>query len=197
MRKNFLNYALFAVSSLFLLFSSNSAFAQQKNNYQPCRYYLGLGLGINDLGLGLNVEMPIDKISIYGHAGLGGWGYKFGGGLNFYLNNAQFGSSISIGYVVATGLDDFETDLTVEPDGETEKIQMDLNNVGTINLMYSYSWHMGKGKFVLNAGYAIAVTDNPYVIHSEETLDDVGKQVMEIVQPGGVIIGLRFMFGKY
>lgn len=185
-----------------LLFASALVFAQAgvQSMYEKKApsAMLGAGLGINDYGLGLCLEVPlVEKLTVYGNAGIGGWGGKLGAGFSFYPAKFPYKSSISVGYATASGLKDFETDLPVEPNNQTQKVLLDLHRVGTVNLVYSYNFRMGKkSKFSLSTGYAIKVTDDPYQLKSNGvTLSNDAKTVIDIVQPGGFIIGARFLIG--
>ncbi|MCF8370704.1 MAG: hypothetical protein K9H64_03710 [Bacteroidales bacterium] len=186
----------------FLLFVNGSIHAQQdpqttETTHTP-QIFIGLGLGLNEYGLGGCMEIPIvDRLSIYGNAGLGGWGWKLGAGISFYPSKTPYKSSFGIGYASASGLKDFETELPVEPNDQNKKVTLDLNRVGTINLVYSYNFHLGrKSKFVLSTGYAIPVTNNAYELKSTGViLSETAKQALVIIQPGGLILGFKFLFG--
>ena len=159
---------------------------------------VGFGFGINDYGLGGGVELPIaKKITLYGNIGIGGWGWKVGGGLSFYPQQMLYKSSISLGYSVAMGGKGLEEELEVEPSGQSQKVVLDLNKVGTVNLIYSYNIKIGRySKFVVSTGYAIPVTSNAYEVKSPGvTLTESSKQIISVMQPGGLIFGLKFMFG--
>lgn len=186
----------------FLLFFNESLYAQQGSwtaeATQSPTTYIGFGLGINDNGFGGCIEVPlVEMLSFYGNAGLGGWGWKLGAGISFYPSKTPYKSSLSIGYASASGLKDFETELAVEPNDQNEFVTLDLNRVGTLNLVYAYNFKLGhKSKFVLSTGYAIPVTNNTYDIKSAGvTLTETSKQIIDFIQPGGLIIGFKFLFG--
>ena len=186
------------IASLLVMLSVNPMLAQSNMNTVNKNIYLGLGLGINDNGFGAVMEIPFSNhISGFGNVGIGGWGYKIGGGIIFYPKQTPYGSGFSIGYSLATGLDDFETELYVEPDDESQSVMLDLNNAATINIMYSYNWTLGNsGKFALCAGYAIPLLSKSYELKdSDVELNEMSEQVLQIMQPGGIIIGFKFMFG--
>jgi len=201
-KSGFTHLALAMMLIAIFLFLNKPVNAQQESPapepaYVPSLYF-GLGLGINDYGFGACLEAPIiDKLSFYGNAGLGGWGWKLGAGISFYPSKFPDKSSLSIGYSSGAGMKDFETVLTVEPDDVSEKVILNLNRVGTVNLIYSYNFIVGsKGKFSLSAGYAIPVTTNPYeVVTPGITLTQTSMMVMDMMQPGGVILGFKFLFG--
>jgi hypothetical protein len=178
-----------------LLFSQQFEYAVEQPRI-PFLYF-GVGLGVNDYGLGLNVEVPFTHhLSLNGNAGLGGWGLKLGGSLNFYPFNVTKKHEFSIGYSIAFGLKDFETELSIEPDGEDYKVNLDLKKVHTINLIYTYNLKVGKScKAAFSAGYAICITQDPYDVNSSVTLTSTSEQFIRIMQPGGLIIGIKFMIG--
>jgi hypothetical protein len=57
---------------------------------------------------------------------------------------------------------------------------------------------MGRAsKFVFSAGAAFCLTSNPYDVQSQGiTLSSTSEQVLQIMQPGGLVVGIKFMFGK-
>lgn len=159
--------------------------------------YFGLGLGVNEYGVGLNLEVPFTRqLSINGTVGLGGWAWKFGANLNFYPTDVTRRHELSVGFSTASGLDDFETELMVEPDGAQRTVSLDLHRVNTINLFYTYNIKAGRAcKAAFSIGYAINTTSNPYDLNSNVILTSLSEQVIRITQPGGLIIGIKFMIG--
>ena len=87
--------------------------------------------------------------------------------------------------------------LWTEPNGEEEQVELDLNKVGTINLIYSYNLKIGRScKLIFSTGYAISVTEDPYEIKSPVVrITEYSKRFLKFMQPGGLIIGFKFMFG--
>lgn len=164
----------------------------------PRNTYIGLSIGVNDYGLGLIGESPIGyKISLFGNVGLGGWGYKFGGGIIYYPRQAPFGPGFGLGYAYASGIESFETELEVEPNDQKELVELKLYGISTINLTYSHSWAFWRsGKFSIVTGYAIKLPGNTYdVITDGIELTSDTKTFLKLMQPGGFTLGLRLMFG--
>jgi hypothetical protein len=162
------------------------------------KVYLGLGLGINDYGLGILLEMPVTRtISLSGGVGIGGWGTKIGGGINIYADHVGRGSEFSLGYSQASGLKDFETTMAVNPGDKNQLVRLDLYTVSTINLIYTYNLKVGKSfKAGFSVGYAFCITESAYKLKtSGVTLTTASQQVLNMMQPGGLIIGMKFMFG--
>ncbi len=189
--------------TLLLLFIKPSNPLSAQNYQLPAEnksqlIYLGLGLSINDYGLGLGVEFPLaGKISVNGNLGIGGWGLKAGGSLNFYTTHISNGSEFSIGYSYASGMKDFNYDLWVDPFDEKQVVNMDLNSVGTINFIYTYNLRIGYScKAGFSGGYAFPISTSPYTVNTAgANLSSDSKQLMDIMAPGGLIVGIRFMFG--
>jgi hypothetical protein len=190
---------LLIIGCTILLNSNDQLFSQQfeyaEKSSQPRSLFLGFGLGINDYGLGLNLEVPISQgSSLNGNIGIGGWGLKLGGSINFYPKNEH--NEFSIGYAYASGLRNFHTSLTVEPNGTQQTLDLDLYGVSTINLLYTYNIKIGaSSKLAFSGGYAICLTSNAYNIKNSVTLDQTSKLVMDWMQPGGFIFGIKLMIG--
>lgn len=193
---------IFLVGGLFFILQSGSLLYGQQVDYEAEQppmpgAYIGGGLGINDYGFGVNLEVPVAKhLSIAGNVGLGGWGYKYGASLNFYPIDIVRGNEFSIGLSGASGLMNFVTEMETEPDDVVYNVSLDLNKVCTLNMMYTYNLKIGRrNKLAFSGGYAICLTDNTYEVNDDIILNDTSKQLMEIMQPGGVILGVKFMFG--
>lgn len=192
-------------SVFFLLFTHGSANGQvnrfergganYKSQAMPASVYLGVGTGINNYSglLGIEFEAPIlPRLSITGTLGIGGWGYKAGGSLQYYINEPQFGGSLSLGFSNAFGGPGVE--LTLE-DGTVA--QLNLENAGTVNLAYLYNFKLGKrSKFVLGGGWSFATSTRPYTVTSPPgvTLSTLDEQVLAFLQPGGLLLSMKFIF---
>lgn len=167
------------------------------NTVQRPGFMFGFGLGINEYGLGFGVENFFsDEFSLNANAGIGGWGWKLGGSLNFYPKGAGSHPEFSIGYSYASGLKNFETKLTIEPTNSSRLVNLDLNSVGTINVLYTYNIRVGRAsKFAFSAGYAIALNQDAYTVKDNVVLDQTSRTVLDITQPGGFIFGIKLMIG--
>jgi hypothetical protein len=66
-------------------------------------------------------------------------------------------------------------------------------------LIYTYNLRIGNAcKAGFSAGYAIPLSTEPYTVNTPGvTLTETSKQLMDIMAPGGLIVGIRFMFGIY
>jgi len=179
-----------------LLAQENLRYGESQKEANPV--FLGFGLSINDAGLGFGIELPmLHAFSVFGNAGIGMWGWKLGGGIVYYPKHIPYKSSYSVSYYTASGLKDFKTNLWTEPTGAEEEVDIDLYRAGTVNLVYSYNLKVGKSsKFVFSGGYAIPVTTKPYKLHDDAVvLTESSIQFLELMQPGGVIIGVKYMIG--
>lgn len=169
--------------------------------------FIGLGVGINDYGVGLGAEIYLDKnLWIYGMGGYSTWGYRLTGGLTYYPGQNGFKSAISLGYSYASGAPDFIIEMDVDKRYSSqsvaeEEVRLNLFPLSTINLVYSYNARVGrKSKLVFNAGYSFLLTDPFYEYTTSDSytdLTDGSKQFIGWMAPGGIIIGAKFMFGSF
>jgi hypothetical protein len=189
---------------LFILQSQNDLrgqdFANVSVNENQARpfLYLGPGLSANEYGFGLTTEVPIsNRYSVNANLGLGGWGFKVGGSFNFYPVDVSKKSEFSLGFSWASGLKDFETDLWIYPYGDLKTVNLDLNPVSTINATYTYNLKVGKTcKLGFTAGYALSLNSEPaWVLNSTDPLNRDSKSLLDILQPGGMILGVKFVIG--
>jgi len=187
------------VTSIMLLGSAQTTNAQLSSLNQTPATFIGVGTGINETGIvGFAVEpMVAKRLSLLGTAGIGTWGYKLSAGAQFYLSQSGFGSSMSIGYAYATGINNFSYKLEVEPSGDEETVDMTLKGAGTVNVAYAYNFRVsGKNKLVLTAGVAIPTSPEPYTIDSQNVeLTNDAKNFLDFMAPGGLILGVKYMFG--
>ncbi len=197
MKKVFLTIALSIL--VLITFSQNKPATISPTDTLPYTY-LGFGTGINNyvgiLGVGADIRVH-DKIFIRLGAGLGSWGYKYTAGIRLehtYAKGWGFGASISF----CTGLKNFKTDLETVSGNivSTKSVTLDLLQARTFNLTASHNWIIGKhNRFFLEFGYAILLDTNPYNVIDGSKLTDNAKTVLKMVQPGGIIIDIGFMFG--
>jgi hypothetical protein len=195
-----------SILSLFLVFTtitlSSSVFAQAPGNgaYASPRIYIGIGTGINAAAgmLGIYIETPItQKVSFSGAAGIGSWGTKLTGTLLINTQPSGLKSTVGFGFSHASGLLDLETELEFEPQ-ESKLTKIDLYAGQAINLVYNYSWKLGrKSKITLHTGYSINISPNNYKLKedSEKELTSNSKNLLKALSPGGLILGCIFNFG--
>ncbi|MDN4164666.1 hypothetical protein QWY31_04085 [Cytophagales bacterium LB-30] len=159
------------------------------------RFLLGAGLAINDYGIGLTGELPIqDQYGVYGNLGVGGWGSKIGLGGIFYFDEVIRGGAIQLGFASASGLRDYELEMEVQGN-TTELVTMDLFRANTLNAQYVHSIALGRNaKLCFQIGRAWSVTRNAYRVTSGHTLSPASEALLEFLKPGGWIVGTRLMF---
>lgn len=194
---------------VFFLISFSCAFAQVdqfnsrpvKEKPQTKRVYLGFASGIDNytglIGPSLEVNI-INGLTVYGGAGLGSWGYKASGGVKYYLKY-PFKWAFNLGFSHATGIKDYTFEIETEsPQGSVgiTEVTMDWHPSNTLNISGLYHIRLGKkNRFNVELGYALPLTENFYTIKKGYELSDTGEANMQLLQPGGLIIGVGFTFG--
>jgi len=194
-------YAL--IIGLLIMIPTQNINSQAIKPYTPPtpKGFIGLGWGINDYGIGLGAEVQLkNNLWFYMMGGVSGWGYRLTGGCTYYPGSNAYGSSFSLGYSYASGMKDFTTTLDVESSSTQEEmdVTLDLNAINTINLIYSYNVKVGrKSKFVFSGGYAITSNNELYTKQSPSNeLTEESEDFIKFMAPGGVIIGIKYMFGN-
>lgn len=175
--------------------------AQAQDNFKLKQTFFSLGTGINNncglLGIGLE-QFVSEKVSFFGAAGIGSWGYKVTGGARLYLDG-KTGNAFGLSYSAATGLEEVEIEVDALINNTEQKVKekFKLNPVSVINLTWMKHWQIGnKSRFNLELGYSMNMSGkNNYTSKSGLVLTDKSKSVMDFIQPGGIIIGLGFSFG--
>ena len=134
-----------------------------------------------------------ERFLIRGGVGIGGWGGKVS--LGFKLQDLmESGWGTGLGYSYCTGIQD--VDLTLLDDNGVETmVNMTLNSAGSINFTINKNFLFKRGNvFYLESGYAIGVGSNPaYVVNDGSQLSADSELIMEILQPGGLIIAGGFL----
>ncbi len=178
---------------------SSSLFAQDSQHEKPVFLYYGLGFGLNDYGVGVGVEKPLSKaVALYGNAGWGGWGMRYGTGLTFYPHSIDNKTGLSVGYSFATGIENHELKLSTTTHPQEQSLGIDFKALSTINVLLSRNYLIGhRSKLVWSVGYAFCLSATNYALKdSELELDEDARQRIKMLEPGGFIFGLRFMFGS-
>jgi hypothetical protein len=171
------------------------------------QFYLGLGTGLNSVGLiGLNAEYIFNnRIGIVGSAGLGTWGTKSSIGARFYFKNPTSGA-LHVSFARASGVNGVVTQLdTVDNAGTAYPSQITFNAkpVSLFNIAYQKFWRLGNSaRFHIEAGYSIPLngkSPNNYQITAPQNIElsETSQSVMRILQPGGLMIGIGFTFGIF
>ena len=186
----------------FLLMGVNKVNAQMVKTKETSRsetpnVSIGLTSGINNFaalfGLSLNVRLQ-DKLHARAGAGIGGWGYKYALGLKYDLKDDN-GWSFALGYSHNSGLQGIVLNLETAS-GRKEDLKMNLNGADNINLSAIRNWFISrKTAFYLEMGYSVALKKNIWTNESAFALSDRSVSVMNLLRPGGIILGLGFNIG--
>jgi hypothetical protein len=161
--------------------------------------FLGMSTGINNFNglLGINGEIKIIRnLTLAGGIGIGSWGYKFAGALRYYIHYPR-GFYFGLGYSTATGLKGFETELETTRPGGNQLVELNLNRANNLNLTSGIQWRLGKRfRLGLEFGYSVPLQDKAWdLVTSNVELSDNSEQVLEILTPGGLIVGFGFSVG--
>jgi len=203
-KKQFLiiNKAILVFSLLFVCNQLISSQQFKPHKTPTINAFWGLGVGVNDYGIGIGTEVKShNNLWVYGNAGLSTWGYRLTGGISFYPNTNGYKSSFSLGYSYASGISNFEPTLEVNkyyysshPEYIEREVLLDLHPVSTLNLIYAYNLKVGrKSKFVFSGGYSLCLTEELYKNNSNYTLSEKSEDFIDLMAPGGIIIGVKFM----
>lgn len=162
------------------------------------KFYLGLSTGIDNQSgiIGVNFDVPVTgRFSLGTGLGLSLWGYKTYGEGRFYFKDCNRGWALGAGVTHSTGFDNIISELPTTI-GTTD-VSMNLNP--TTNVIFSgyHFFNLGRGnhRFYLQLGWSHRITESPYTITSGHKLDADGEAGMNILAPGGVILGFGFSFG--
>ena len=105
------------------------------------------------------------------------------------------GWSFGAGFSSCSGLKNFKTELELQS-GIKKEVTMDCLRANTLNIKATYYWKLGKrNNFYLESGYAIPMQSAPYKIKDGSVISETSKYVMDVVAPGGFILGFGFTFG--
>lgn len=175
--------------SIVLLFVSILTLNAQKN-------YLGVGTGLSNISgmAGFQFEAPINaNFSGKVGAGLGAWGTKMGISAKYYR---EFPSSMSfgIGYSTASGLKGVELEVELAS-GTKQKEKVDLSRSHNLDFTIGKSWGETL-RFNLEFGYSIKLSGGKSKVeNSSITISDTFQEAMDLLSPGGLIIGIGLAYG--
>ncbi len=197
MKKIILVLAVFAIST--------TGFAQQmtrqKNSTMvSCpKAYLGVSTGLeNQAGLiGFIVDVPIvSQVSVGGGVGISSWGTKLYAEGRYYFKPCQRGWAIGAGVSHNTGLTNFTTDLPSNTGGNTSTT-LDFEPVTNGFIAGYHFFNLGRRghRFYLQAGYSFRFSDDNYKVLYGGPLSADARKVLDILQPGGLMLALGFSFG--
>ncbi|MFZ4796873.1 MAG: hypothetical protein ACOYMA_05225 [Bacteroidia bacterium] len=190
---------------LVLLFAKNSN-SQNINDYgiieKKPAFYLGIGTGINNscglAGFKLGIRLN-DKLILDAGVGVGSWGSKVALGMVFNaIDKNAWCPVLSISR--ASGINDAIVKLEVVDDfgiKSKKDISMDLTAATMFNLGIQRQWERKSGnRLVLDLGFSILVDgasheNIDYTIH----FSDKGKRDLDLLKPGGLMVGFSYNFG--
>ncbi len=162
--------------------------------------YISLGTGINNNTglLGVSFDVPIVRYaSIEGGAGISSWGYKIAISGKYYLDACHRGWAFGGGVTYNTGLKNYQQNLETVT-GNVEQVSLTLNPQTNAFLAVHRYWNLGKqyNRIYLELGYSVPLSyGNKYTQISGYPLSDNSKTTMNLISPGGLIIGFGFSFG--
>ncbi|MBW8331295.1 MAG: hypothetical protein K0M40_04670 [Prolixibacteraceae bacterium] len=158
--------------------------------------YLGVGTGFDNftgfMGVSGTLKM-YERFSVRGGFGVSGWGLKSSIGIKY--DQTETGRwSYCLGYSHSPGLEGIELEMELESGG-TQEITVDYLSAGTINLAIDRNWRIGKtGIFYLEFGYAVPLQSNRWRVTDGSTITSTTDMALNILQPGGLILGAGFAF---
>lgn len=164
------------------------------------KLYIGVSTGLENPGglLGFNVDVPVtQQFSLGTGVGLSSWGYKTYGEGRFYFGECNRGWALGTGITYNTGIRNFNTVLPTKLYGEQD-VPLDLEPKLNVFLAAYRFWSLGRSghRMYLALGYSLRTDNNNYtILNPVYELTTEGKQVMQILAPGGFMIGFGFSFG--
>lgn len=198
-KRNILLAALFCSFTYLVNAQNIKDYGLEKKN---ATFYLGIGSGINNncgaagfkLGIRLNEKMILDA-----GVGVGSWGSKVSLGIVFNaINKNAWCPVLSISR--ASGLNDANVKLEVEDTfGVKSKkdVNMNLTAATLFNIGIQRQWIRKSGnRLVLDLGFSVLVDGGShenidYTIH----FSDKGKNDLNDLKPGGLVVGFSYNFG--
>ncbi|NBC82813.1 MAG: hypothetical protein GVY19_05470 [Bacteroidetes bacterium] len=189
---------------VFLFCGLTSAYGQQNPSKPPpkAEYYragIGLSAGMNNFSgiVGGIAEYQWSKHFSF----VVGGGYSYWGGLGSvglrYYDKYPVGFSFLLAYNHAFGIDDVNLTMETEQDS-TIDVSFRYDPASSVQFAFSYFWQTGKSnRFYISAGYSVKLWNEPYEIIAPDgiRLTNSSKRLVEFRPPGGVVIGLGYMFG--
>lgn len=174
---------------------------------------LGITSGINNPGglLGIRLQAPLNlNILADVTAGLGSWGYKIGTGLVFNAQK-QKGLTPFVGLAMATGINDFpleNVDVTYTSNQIGQSVILSNQNISVklpprilLNLGGQIQVYSSKGnRFFFEFGYSIPIIAEPVSVNNAfdgvgtKGLVDLNKQIFNLISPGGIMLGLNYLW---
>ena len=190
-------------ASAFCFEPGKTSKAEADTNAPDHRVFLGLATGFrNSTGLfGVTCEVYLYKgLNAIAGIGIGTWGYKPMVGLRYYFDY-PYRYAIGMSYSYATG--GGNTPISLELDvidtaGATvrKSVPVKLSGVSVVNFSIMKFWRLGKHhRFNVEVGYSAPFQEGyAFKILSDDRVTQQSLQVLQILQPGGFMIGASFSF---
>lgn len=181
---------------LFLLTQLDAQNITENRTDEYPQGYLGVGTGFDNftglLGVSGTLKM-YEKFSVRGGLGISSWGLKNSIGIK-YDSNETGRWSYCLGYSYSSGVKGIELDMPLESGG-TQKIMVDYLSASTLNLAIDRNWRIGRsGIFYLELGYAIPLQSHRWRVTDGAPITSSTEMALNILQPGGLILGAGFAF---
>lgn len=188
--------ASFLVTFLFLLLDAQGQVSEATT--KPPVLYLGTSTGIDNysgmIGIGAEIGFSPQATARLG-VGIGSWGTKHTIALK-YEDRMKTGWGYGVGFSSASGIKNL--DLELRTTTGTRTVSIDLYRASSLNFFASRNWLLknGKNRFILDLGYAVPLTNkNFYMLNDGSELSPDEDTLVRIIRPGGIIVGIGFMFG--
>jgi len=163
-------------------------------------FYIGVSTGLNNnIGLlGICFDVPVGKnYSVDGGVGISTWGYKFAASGKYYLQPCQRGWAFGAGVTYSTGLQNTQQNLE-NTNNVTEEVGLNLHPQTNIFLAAYRYWNLGQkyNRVYLELGWSAPLTSGSRFDQvSGEPINATSVSTMNLLSPGGLIIGFGFSFG--
>lgn len=182
-----------------IVLSLNTSNAQFNYEYNQGNGTLVLNAssGINNMGglAGIGIEKLTQKnLAIMGAAGVGLWGLKSSIGLKYY-KYFPYKTHIGLYYSYASGFDNMLMSLSCEGYDDPQEVNLQFTPSKNANIIIGYNWELFyKVRFYFDLGYAIPVNTASYKVKSDHTLTEESINFMDMLIPGGIILGGGFSY---
>lgn len=183
----------FIFVSLNVLAQSDQGFYNAYSQRPPV--FMGFATGLNNFtGLfGVSAELGLDdRFSGYMGLGMGSWGYKASVGAKYYFWAYPEGWALNIGLSRSSGIASLDVEVNTVP------YPMRLKPSNTMNISMVKHWpvgYTGRSRFHVEFGYGLKLSHRPYeVLDSSKSMTQELHYLMDILQPGGLMLGIGFSF---
>jgi hypothetical protein len=177
-------------------------YKKSKKEYtgRPPVLYINTSTGINNnTGLvGVGIDVPVgQKLLLGAGAGISTWGDKIYIGGKYFLRPGHTGWAFGGGVTHNTGLTNF-TDNLETVYGNTEQVTLNLNAQTNVFLAAYRYWSIGRkriNKFYLELGWSVPLTGDRFDQTDGDPISSNSTATMNLLSPGGIIVGAGFSFG--